>query len=751
MYYGIFDSLQLADRYMNIAYLPDTFGFSNQLPMICHQFDINDLIFWRGIDFEKQQLPLYFIWKGQDGSYVTTANLPRGYAMAQGLNTEESFIKNIFNPIIERYNRLTDLNDVLLPVGGDQNNIVKDIDKKIKKLPGQLRLSSYEDFMKSISGKVHQEYCGEFRESKDSRLHKSAGSIRVSIKNSNYIAEMSLLKGLEPLNIMAKKEGFGMSPNLISKAWKLLFEGQAHDGIVGCVTDSVTEDILNRNKKSLEISQSAQNIIKKHFAWSMGLQEDEIIIFNTAPYEFEGYKTIEIVSHDIAVTLDSVMECTLIESRRHIGNPEAMVETPNGVFYVEEQDYYYHKLIVKVKLPAFGYKVFQFHKIKSEVGHSGTMIIENKEYKISYNNQQVILDYNGKKTNDFICLTDMGNDGDTYDFSPLRNDVEIKLEMKNATVKKYKDVEIMEIDCTTNLPYDLANREHKDKMNLCKCQLIIKLLNDKMIYIDVNFENKVLSHRLRLKIKGFNKSEKTIAATPGGYLLREIGAIDIQSHWQDKYVEYPIDIETNSGFVGFYGEEEELVVFNKGLKEYQANDDSIYMTLFATCGELGKPDLLYRPGRASGETTRRGHTRIFTPLAQELYRHHYEVAISFQKPDAENLYFLLQKFEEASVYYQLQDINFFVERIDNKIKKDNDIKICLLKEKSYLKLPSDIYVYNTYTSLYDQGIYTRFMIFKDRDAKDLFRKDVKIGNLLEKEQCEKLKAIRIYTVKENIE
>ena len=747
MYYGMYDSLQIGNRYMNVAYLPDTFGFSNQIPMICHQFDIHDFIFWRGIDFDKQKVPLYFLWKGQDESVVTTANLPKGYSMAQGLNTDELFIKNIFNPILERYSRLTDTKDVLLPVGGDQNNIVKNIDEKIKKLPGQFKLSNYEDFMNTIKDQVHEEYIGEFRESKDSRLHKSAGSIRVGIKNSNYLAEMSLLKGFEPLNIMAQKEGFGMSQQLISKAWKLLFEGQAHDGIVGCVTDNVTEDIYNRNKKALEISQSAQNIIKKHFAWAMDLQKDEVIIFNTLPYAFKGYKTIEIVSHDDAITIDDTVECTLIESRLQKGNPRAMVETPNGVFYVEEEDYYYHKIIVKVDLPSFGYKVFHFHKVQKESPECKDIKISNQDYQISYINNQVILEYKGNTIHDFISLVDMANDGDTYDFSPLRDDQEIKLKINGADVRKYRDAQIMELDCSTELPYDLVDRKNNEKTHLCHCKLIIKLLKNEMIYVDVLFDNQVLSHRLRLKIKGPHIERQTIAATPGGYIIRDVGTIDIHSDWQNEYVEYPVDIETNSGFVGFYGQKEQLVVFNKGIKEYQAIDDSIYMTLFATCGELGKPDLLYRPGRASGETTRKGHTRIYTPLAQELYKHHYEVAISLLKPKVDNMYLLLQQFEEANIFYQLQDINFFVERIDNKIKRYEETNIVIPKQQSYLELPQDIYVYNTYTSLYNQNVYTRFMIFKDQNVDELFDRDVIIGNLLEKKQDERLKAMRIYTVR----
>lgn len=748
MYYGIYDTQHLFGTYMKIGYLPDTFGFSNQLPMIFHQFHIDKAIFWRGIDFKEQNLSPYFYWKGLDGSRVITANLLKGYAMAQGFNTSQDFLEKTYLPIIRQYCELTSSPHLLLPVGGDQNSIVKNIDQKIKKFPGRLQISHYEAFMDLIKNETTQEYIGEFRKTRTSRLHKSAGSIRVQIKKSNYEAEMMLTRALEPINIMASYEGFAMSHRLIEKAWKLLFEGQAHDGIVGCVSDSVAEDIINRNKKSLEISRSALNVLKKQYAWSIGLKEHDILIFNPLPFEFLGYKIIEVVTHDEFIEIEGVEECTIIKTRQQKGYPHAMVETPEGQFYVQEEDYYFHQVLIKVKLPAMGYKVFSFHAAKpTTVNDQGQTMVQG-EVEISFVSHQLNLIYQGQLIEDFISLIDQGNDGDTYDFSPLENDREISLKMQKATVQRYRDVQIMTIDCTTKLPYDLDDRLSQRHTQECACQLVIKLLPHSQIYVDIDFDNQVLSHKLCLKIRSLHAQKQTLAATPGGYILRDIMTLKHYPHWQKTHVECPIDIETNSGFVGFYGEGKQLFVFNKGLKEYQAQEDSLSLTLFATCGELGKPDLLYRPGRASGETTRKGHNRIPTPLAQEQYQHHFECMITFQECCVEKLYRDLQLFEEPSIYYQLQNINYFVERIDNKIQKINEDPKALPLEKSYFSLPCQLYVLGTYTSLFDQNIYTRFMIFHDQNIKDLFKEDRYIGNLLEeKEEDDNLKALRIYTVK----
>lgn len=748
LYYGIFNSKQLFNKYMNIGYLPDTFGFSNQIPMLLNQFEIDDFIFWRGIDYDKQQISPYFIWEGQDGSKVNVANLPKGYSMAHSLNNGKLFIENVYKPILEDYTNITDSNDLLVTVGGDQQTIVPGLDQRLKYMPENAIISDYEKFMKTIRPQLKDHYKGEFREGRYSRAHKSAGSVRSSIKKSNYDAEMALVKGLEPLNVMANHEGFGVSQQLVKEAWELLFEGQAHDGIVGCVSDSVAEDILNRNKRACEIGQSAANFIKKQFAWSIDLQPDEVIIFNTDPFEFDGYKTIEIISHDPAVELEGVETCELVETEFHKGYDNAFTETPDGRIYEKEQDYYFHKLIVKVKLPAMGYRVFKFHGVEKCVqSESTSQCIKNDIYQVEFKDNQVVLYYQDNIVEDFIRLEDIGNDGDTYDFSPLPDDQPILLQMNSAKVETSTHLQTMKIDCTTILPLNLEDRMTKANTKECPATLTIRLMEDQMIYVDIDFDNQVLSHRLRLKVKAIEARNQTIAATPGGTITRDVYNCQAAPDWNKTHVEYPIDIETNSGFVAFAGEDSELVIFNKGLKEYQAVGDSIYMSLFATCPELGKPDLLYRPGRASGDTTKKGHIRMYTPLAQELHHHHYEVAITFMKPDIKAMYLTLQQFESAQVFYQLQRINLFYERIDNKIQLINEHPTKLPQEKSYLKVPNDLYIYNIYNSLYDNSVQVRFMSFEEQMKEKLFHKDAIVANLLEKGNEDVIKALRIYTVK----
>ncbi len=89
---------------------------------------------------------------------------------------------------------------------------------------------------------------------------------------------------------------------------------------------------------------------------------------------------------------------------------------------------------------------------------------------------------------------------------------------------------------------------------------------------------------------------------PFGYITRENGVLD---NWEDIYSEMPIDLEPLESNITLTNQNRSCTVFTRGIKEYQHIEDEIVLTLLATTDELGKPDLLYRPGRASGDTTKK--------------------------------------------------------------------------------------------------------------------------------------------------
>jgi len=67
---GINDTKEKYGDPMMVGYLPDTFGFNAQLPTLLHQVGIDNFIFWRGTNFERQMKSVYFKWQGLSGKEV---------------------------------------------------------------------------------------------------------------------------------------------------------------------------------------------------------------------------------------------------------------------------------------------------------------------------------------------------------------------------------------------------------------------------------------------------------------------------------------------------------------------------------------------------------------------------------------------------------------------------------------------------------------------------------------------------------
>ena len=669
LYYGTYMTKKRFGRVMKVAYLPDTFGFNNQIPEIVKQCEIDKIIFWRGSKYADKEYSPYFNWQSQSGSKALTINLVGGYGMAKGLNASKEFIDKTLIPIVEKFKGLGIENEILIPVGNDQFEILENAENIVKQINTNtdlnLEITDYETALNSISKGNLETYSGEFRQTEHTRLHKSIGSARTDIKKSNYIAEQYLLNVVEPLNVIFKEFNLNVSTNLIYNAWKLLFEGQAHDGICGCVSDDVCLDILNRNKRALEIAKSIENLILKQAAINIGITNQEILIVNTSMYKknkhnvsvISKFKDIDIVGHP-----SETVNTTFIK-----GVKGALLETPNGNEYVDTQGYYIHEVLILKEMNELSFGIIEFKegsivepKVSNEIIISGSKIIF-EDGKLYFHND-------GEVIEDFIFIENMGNDGDTYDFSPLRGDKVIKVKFDSCISKILPLYKELKLSCVAEIPYNLENRISKDRTNEVMFNLTIFDDGDDIFKMKLEFINNIYSHRIRV---GFNTSltdvKFTEASTAYGSAMRDITNGKTKDNWESNNVECPIDIETFDGFVSVKNSFKQFNFFSTYGKEYQFTNGVMYLTVLATTGQLGKEDLLYRPGRASGDVTKVGHVKISTPMAEQLGPISFEFGFSQHKNSTIENYRVLDLFRSKSVSYQIQDYNKFIKRIDNKI------------------------------------------------------------------------------------
>lgn len=704
-------------KHMKVGYLPDTFGFNAQMPTILKSCDIDNIIFWRGINYDKQVKSPYFLWKGLSGKKVYAVNLIDGYGSVPRLHTTEEFREKKIFPLANKIKKLSNLDEIIIPIGNDQVEMTHDLNKKIEEINKHTvdvyKQSTYEEFVDILRRNKEklETYEGEFREPKTGRVHKTIGSVRYDIKKTNFDVEQLLLNRVEPLYAIAKSLGIDISRNLIVKAWKKIMEGQAHDSMGGCITDDVANDVLYRMKQAREICDGLENLVKKRIAEGIGVKEDEVIVFNTLPYKYSGYKIVEFMSKNKEVSIEGAEEFIILSLEVFEGKKNILIEAPEGNYYINEDPYFKIIAMVKLELPPMGYKVFDIvNSSVKEVKASKTLEISNKEYRIFVEEDVLCIELkNGTVIKDFIKFEDCGNDGDTYDFSPLRKDKPVYFRITEG-IKVYGDnIEKLILSGEKLLPKTLEDRLIKKELGELDIKLEITLIKDSsLIKCKIIVDNKIESHRLRVGIKSDILAKESIASIPFGYINRPIlnGKI---GEWNTSYLEMPIDIEVFDSTVSITNDKTTLSIYSKGIKEYQVIEDTMYLTLLSTTGQLGKPNLLYRPGRASGDTTKQGHVMIPTPLAQMQGVSQFEFAISlieekFNEHVVEKRYEL---YTSQDISYQMQTLNKFIHRIDNKIQPSSKARVKYQKEYSLLFIGEEAVFSSISPSLKDEALLLR--------------------------------------------
>ncbi|MFT4244916.1 MAG: glycoside hydrolase family 38 C-terminal domain-containing protein [Micrococcaceae bacterium] len=480
----------------------------------------------------------------------------------------------------------------------------------------------------------------------------------------------------------------------LDRLWKKMLASQAHDSLSGCVADSVAADIHQRAKEAFEIAKGIENLITKRIADVLELKANQVLVVNTDPTKYVGKKLVHIVSHSKNIAFEGSEKAVLVSEKFYPTREGVQRISAAGYDTITEKAYYELNVEIDVEVPAFGYKVIEFTETDKPLALpeiKEKQEISNDYYTLVFKDGKVILSgKDGREYEDFIRLTDIGNTGDTYDFSPA--DEEIELAFSKAYVEKDDFKQTLIVEGKSVLPVNLEEREVKDVETAAVTYRLFLSLNDsEIIEGKVQIDNQVLSHRMRLQIQTPDNKGNSIAQIQNGFIANS--NIPIPKNWEKKYVEKPVNIKIFDKSVSAEGKNECLTVFADGIKECERVGDKLFITLFATTGELGKADLAWRPGRASGDTTNEGHIMMPTPLAQEIGKHEYTFA--FRAVDKSLNQQLVAKTAYTrltpSISYQRQMLNVFINRLDNKIWPLQN-KLSVPEEISLLNIATDALV-----------------------------------------------------------
>lgn len=656
MYYGM-KRCESFGKYMNVGYVPDSFGQSGNMPQIYRQFGIEDTLFWRGVSDDMVKHTDYN-WRGDDGSVVFTTQIPFGYYIGGNIPEEPEENEEFWQKeCLEKAGGRSATRHIYFPNGFDQapvrTNLPQLVKERNEKDPeNEYVISCIEDYIKDVKSENPEleEVQGELVIAKHMRIHKSIFSSRSDLKVMNTQIQNYVTNVMEPLLTISYNLGNEYPHEAVAEIWKLLFENAAHDSIGSCISDTANEDVYVRYKQARDI---AVNLVELHSRLiATNVKNDVDMTFtaiNTLPQKRKDTVIVKtyVPGGKFAIIDEkgNDVDYTIIKSRDltdYVLSQTIMLD-PSRKFYVPDQVLEVTMAIKANDVPALGYVQYSIDTQKdSHKETADKKVLENKYYTIEVeeNGSLTIVDKANNVTykNQGI-LVENGDDGDSFNYSPPRKDMEVFSNESKCTVKiSGSDIyDQAEIHFDMVVPADLDERaEGKVSVTMLVDMTVALRKDSKVIDFNVKVDNKGLSHRLCVLfdsqiVSAFNYADQQFGLIKRpNYYEKEMklymesmnnktekkAGIQELANWandQSTWQEPPISIEPTQSYVSLTDGKTGIAVIPQGVREYEVLDDSkIRLTLFRTYGFMGKENLIYRPGRASGERI------IETPAAQLL-------------------------------------------------------------------------------------------------------------------------------------
>lgn len=647
-------------RVMKAGYIPDPFGHIAQLPQIMQGFDIDSVLFMRGMDdsFENLGLNLEFYWDAPEKvASVLAIYLKYGYGSVSNLSSKK--VNGIHKPALRAILRTQRalLRDsattiLLLNNGGDHDEAQAHLPAVIRDWNSSPDLNEYHlvqgDFEYYISKlRNHplklQRYEGEFRGARHHYLLSGTFSARMWIKQTNAECQMLLENFAEPTATFAWMLGTPYPWDYLWTGWRWLLKNHPHDSICGCSIDEVHRDMETRFKWAKEIASEVtkESLFAIYNRIDFGNLEKGVIpllIFNPLPWTRSETSSIDISvpgqnTQDFNFPYelkDSSNRIIPYQLRRIIDKPRLV--TFNSACYrlsfIADQippcGYATYKLIPKsthaliqppVKLNALEN---QFYRVT--IHPNGTFSIFDKDLAHTFSNLGLI--------------EDVGDWGDEYDFSPpFEQDADVRITNQHADAE-VATLESGPVKNTIRVKYNLPVPISLsfDRMKRCPetnpLPIILHLTlypNVKRIDLEVELNNQMKDHRIRMLFPtGFTTD--TLNVDGHFYVIDRPTQLPDGAKWHQP----PSKTNHQNRFISVTNGAIGLTISNKGLPEYEAitssQDTIIAITLLRSVGWLALPLMKTRQKEPAGPD-------FSTPEAQCLGKYRFQLSITTHSRD----------------------------------------------------------------------------------------------------------------------
>ena len=545
-----------------IAYLADTFGHSQNIPEILKEYGIDKAVVWRGCG---DKIPANFKFGG-----INTVNLVRGYfndifSTDKTIEEKAEFLKHNLDLIAEKSG-----NTLLMPIGADHLGVPADIMEQIEAVNEILEdytitVGSLFDYFEKV--KFKENINTELRDNSKTFTLQGVYSSRSKLKRLNTECSYKLE--------LADKLQYNFGANYdsaIDYAYRLLLQNQAHDSICGCSTDMVHEENIVRYNKILQIADTIINEI------SITQPENLSMSFKYP----DKYKILEIQRTKIEENVQ------IIEKKK--GFPRDLLYDINKIPVTEDYTTIYTML-----------KEFNPDNRQPDLIVKSTNLF-NLNINLSVEDGKLVLYDKAKRYDNFIEFVRCKDYGDSYNFGPVKDDVEEIAEIKSSKVLEEGPLRSTLRIMTSFFTVDVSLYK-KSKLLRFKIKWL-NLSSNKRWQVRFNFPSKVK------EVKSEDMNMLITRKFDPDYDIRE-----------NLPTEKGKEAKTNTApfqrFVWVNG----LGIVTKGINEYEVKDNHFALTLLRSTGMISNPK---NPAR----TTPAGPP-IEVPGLQQLGENEVEFAIGF--------------------------------------------------------------------------------------------------------------------------
>ncbi|ARD84911.1 alpha-mannosidase [Ferroplasma acidiphilum] len=509
--YGQSYFMEAFNRYARIAWLPDTFGFSGQLPQLFVKSGMNAFVTHKPMWNDTTEFPYHcFKWSGIDNTSIMTSISSLGY-------NENLDFDSIINAC--KLNKNSDLPITYLYGYGDGGG-GPDIEMMLK-----LNQAKHSEFMPRVKSSFNeQDYISNLDKFNDKMptyngeiyLENHRGVYTTNHEIKKFVATLEdKLSMLEFLNSM--NYGSATQRNNTKNLWYNLLKAQFHDILPGSAYYYAYEEEFTELDNLNEEIDKITIIAIKIFIENKNIKKG-LIAINNSQYSFTGY--LEIDSSNLPSEMPG-----------------------NGVIHTMDKDF------VLINVPALGFATVdqsaEDNKFQNPVkirNVKGKYIVQNAKLKLIINSKGIISFFHNNKKyikngNIIRIYNDVPSNFDAWniDVQNIKNDMHMEEIKTDIRIISENTIGVIEI-----------KRTFEDSSFIIQ-KIIVKPDSD-----IVEFENTAILNNREKLVKvlfepGFT-TDYIRREIPFGYVRMKLDSANEKTHFEFPALRYVDYSDNDHGF-----------------------------------------------------------------------------------------------------------------------------------------------------------------------------------------------------------